>query len=121
MRIQQKKMSTVVVVQMSVDWNACQSVVYVGLVCLCVAQQVTVKGACTARTLSVCSFLQTRLEKNWQSSLLVKTVACTRLVLLVTMHLALCLQMPGMMVGMDQKDGKIWHYTFCNELRVAPE
>ena len=28
-------------------------------VCMCVAQQVTIKGRCTARTLSVCSFLQT--------------------------------------------------------------
>ena len=38
-------------------------------------------------------------------------VVCARLVLLVTMHLALCLQMPGMMVGMDQIDGKIWQHT----------
>ena len=61
------------------------------------------------------------MEKNWQSSSLVTTVACARLALLVMMHLALCLQMPGMMVDMDQKDGKIWHYTFFYEHRVAPE
>ena len=30
--------------------------------------------------------------------------ACVRQVFLVTMHLALCLQMPSMMVGMDHKD-----------------
>ena len=96
-------MSSTVVVHMS------QSIVYVGLVCLCVAQKVTTKGACAARALSVCLFLQTWLENNWQSSSLVTTMACARPVFLVTVHLALCLQMPGMMVGMDQMDGKIWH------------
>ena len=29
--------------------------------------------------------------------------------------------MPGMMVGMDLKDGKNRHHTIYNELRVAPE
>ena len=38
-------------------------------------------------------------------------VVCARPVLLVTMHLALRLQMPGMMVGMDQIDGKNWQHT----------
>ena len=38
-------------------------------------------------------------------------VVCARPVLLVTMHLALCFEMPGMMVGMDQMDGKIWQHT----------
>ena len=35
-------------------------------------------------------------------------VVCARPVLLVSMHL---LQMPGMMVGMDQTDGEIWQHT----------
>ena len=79
-------MSTIVVVHMSANRNTCQNKVYVGLVCLCVAQQVTVKGAFTARTLSVCSFLQTWLEKNWQSSSLVTTVACTSRALFMVVH-----------------------------------
>ena len=104
MRTQPKKMSTIVVVHMSANKNTCQSIVYAGLVCLCVAQQVTIKGACTVRTLSVCSFLRTWLEKNWWSSSLVTTVTCTKLVFPVTMHLPLCLQMPRLMVGMDRVD-----------------
>ena len=38
-------------------------------------------------------------------------VVRARPVLLVTIHLALCPQMPGMTVGMDQMDGKIWQHT----------
>ena len=40
----------------------------------------------TARTLSVCSFLQTWEEKNWRSSSLVTTVACTSLFVLETIR-----------------------------------
>ena len=38
----------------------------------------------------------------------------------MTMHLALCLQLPGMMVGIDQKDGKsgITHSTTNSGLRL---
>ena len=32
---------------------------------------------------------------------------CAKQIFLVTMYLALCLQMPGMMVGMDQKDNNV--------------
>ena len=38
------------------------------------------------------------------------------LVFLGTMHLALCLQMQGMMVGMDQKDGE--HLALHNPQRT---
>ena len=101
-----KKMLAIVVVHMSTNRNTCQSIVCVDFVCLCIAQQVKIKGVCTSRTLSVCSLLQTWLKKNWQISSLVTTVARATLALLVTMHLALCFQMPNMMDGMDQKDGK---------------
>ena len=79
-----KKMSTSVVVHMSANRNTYQCRVYVGPVCLCVAQQLTFKAVRTARTLSVCSFLQTWLEKIWQSSSLVTTVPCAKLVFLLT-------------------------------------
>ena len=109
-----KKMSTIVVFQMSVNCNTCQSAVCVDFVCLYAAQHITVKGANIAHTRSVRPFLQTCLKKNWQNSSSVTTMACTRLVLLMTMHLALCLQMPGIR-------RTNWHHTHDNELRVAPE
>ena len=88
---------------------------------VCVAQQITLKRAQSAHILSVRLSMQTWPKKKLTGTSLTTTVACARPVQLVTMHLALCLQMPGMMVGMDQKDGKIWHYIIYNELRVAPE
>ena len=47
-------------------------------------QQIIVKGTYIVHTLLVRSFLQTWPKKKWQGSSLVTTVACTRLVLLVT-------------------------------------
>ena len=65
-----------------------------------------------SRTLSVRSFLHTwHRRKKWHSSSLPPTMACTKLVFLVTMHLALCLQMSNMMVGLDENVGKITTHT----------
>ena len=57
---------------------------YVGFACVYVAQQISIKGAYTARSLLV-HLCKTWLKKNWHITLLVTTVACTRLALLVTM------------------------------------
>ena len=65
------------------------------------AQQISIKGAYTARTLSVRSSLQNMAEEELPELV----VVCARLVSPVTRHLELCFQMPGMMVGMDQMDG----------------
>ena len=75
-------MRTTVVVQFSVNWNTCQRLVDVEFVC--VVQQITVKGTYTVQTRLALSFQQTLPKKKWQGSL-VKTVACARLVVLVTM------------------------------------
>ena len=85
---QTKKMSTIVAVQISVNWNTCESRVYVEFVC--VAQPITIKGAFSAHTPSVRSFLQTWPKRKWPRSSSTTAVARARLVLLVTMHLTLC-------------------------------
>ena len=56
-------------------------------------------------------FLFVHPEKLDEEELPELIKVCAKPVLLVTMHLALCLQMPGMMVGMDHMDGKIWQHT----------
>ena len=63
---------------------------------------------CVHSPYSLCSFLPEKLDEEELPELV---VVCAKPVLLVTMHLALCLQMLGMMVGMDQMDGKIWQHT----------
>ena len=57
---------------------------------------------------SFCSFTRANMAEEELAALLALTTkaACVKQVFLVTMHLALCLQMPGLMVGMDQKDVK---------------
>ena len=54
-------MSTIVVVPMSAKRNTCQNFVYVGFVCLCVAQQVTRERAQPVLFLSVHS-----CEHGWK-------------------------------------------------------
>ena len=102
-----KKASTIVVFQVSVHRNSCQRIVCVELI-VYAAQQISTKGAYMAHTLSVRSFLQTWPKKKWHITSLVTTVACTRPVLLMTKHLALCLQMPGIR-------RKNWYHTFDND------
>ena len=92
------------------------------VVCVCKLRNKFLSRVCTQPVLFLFVHpCKSWLRKNWHITSLVTTVACTSLALLVTMHLALCFQMPGMMVGMDQMDGKIWHCTFYNEFRVASE
>ena len=59
-----KKMSTIVVFQVSVHRNTRQSVVYVGFVCLYAAQQISFNGTYTARTLSDRSSVQNTAEEE---------------------------------------------------------
>ena len=54
---------------------------------MCVAQQITIKGAHFAHLLSFRSFLQTWPKRKWPRLSSTPAVACARLVLLVTMHL----------------------------------
>ena len=73
-----EKMSTIVVVQISVNWNACQ----------CHSLGSTRTALALVFTGWFRSFLQTWLKKKWQGSSSATTVALTGLALLLTIHLA---------------------------------
>ena len=64
--------------------------VWCTLNCVCVAQQITIKGACVAHVFSFRSFLQTWPKRKWPRSSPTTAVACARLVLRETVHIALC-------------------------------
>ena len=78
----------------------------------CVCCKLRNKFLSRVRTQPRTLFVRSSLQNMDEEELPELVVVCARPVLLVTMHLALCLQMPGMMVGMHQMDGKIWqHHT----------
>ena len=83
-------------------------VVVVAVVCVVVSCATNFCQGCVRSPYSNCSFIPAKHGRRRIAS--ARRGVC-KAVLLVTMHLALCLQMPGMMVGMDQMDGKIRQHT----------